>query len=97
MPYTDNETKTVIEIIDGKEVGKEVPVLKYKSLLIKESDNTYMGWEPTRNPDPNKPDIGSGMYEVKDWNKPLPDDIDTAHDENGNSLYKYENGELKAV
>lgn len=61
----------------------------YKSLLIKESNNTYMGFEPTKNLDPDLPDIGAGMYEIA-WNKPLPEDIDSLQ-------YKYENGELEAV
>jgi hypothetical protein len=65
----------------------------YKSILIKESDNTYLGWEPYED---EKHPIGAGMKKVE-WNKSLPEDIDTAIDENGNSLYKYENGELKEI
>lgn len=61
----------------------------YKSLLIKESDNIYLGPEPTHNPNPDLPDIGPGMYEV-DWNKPISDEILQAE----HGTYKYENNEL---
>ena len=61
----------------------------YKSILILESDNSYLGFNPSHNPDPNEPDIGAGMKEIE-WNKPLPEDIDSVQ-------YKYENGTLKAV
>lgn len=41
----------------------------YKSILIKD-DGTYLGWEPGPVPE------GSGMQAVE-WNKPLPEAIDS--------------------
>ena len=57
----------------------------YTFILIKEEDNNYLGWSKA----PTVKKAGDGMRWVE-WNKPLPEDIDTIP-------YKYGNGELKAV
>jgi len=56
----------------------------YTYILIK-TDGTYLGWSKAK----TEKTAGDGMQWIE-WNKPLPEDIDTVQ-------YKYENGELKAV
>jgi hypothetical protein len=66
----------------------------YTWILIKKSDNTYLNSHRQI----EKPKYGNNGHETDsdpdvewiEWNKPLPDDIDTVP-------YKYEDGELKAV
>jgi hypothetical protein len=45
----------------------EKEVTTYKTILIRESDNRYFGFNPSK--------IGTGMKSVE-WGKTLPDDID---------------------
>jgi len=49
----------------------------YTHILIKKSDNKYLGWSKAKTEKP----AGTGM-EWKEWNKPLPEDID-----NGDYFY----------
>ena len=55
----------------------------YKELLIRKSDNKYIDFNPFHDKDHQ---IIDGYYFVE-WNKPLPEDIDSVQ-------YKYENGAL---
>lgn len=61
----------------------------YESILVK-IDNTYLGWEP------GIVEYGSGMKKIP-WGKQLPDDIDTAVNEDGESLYVYDNNNNELV
>ncbi len=54
----------------------------YTHILIKKSDNKYLGWSKAKTEKP----AGTGMEWIE-WNKPLPEDIDT-------EKYKYKNGKL---
>ena len=53
--------------------------------ILTKTDGTYLGWSKA----PSVTKAGDGM-QWQEWNKPLPEDIDSVQ-------YKYENGELKAV
>ena len=59
-------------------------IIKYNFILIKKIDNKYMGWSKAN----NKPSSDAlNNFEWIEWNKELPDDIDTTD-------YKYKNNEL---
>jgi hypothetical protein len=57
------------------------------TFILTKTDGTYLGWSKAKEIPPCGDTDNMSWVE---WNKPLPDDIDTVQ-------YKYENGELKAV
>jgi len=52
--------------------------------ILTQIDGTYLGWSKAPTEPPNGDTVNMQWIE---WNKPLPEDIDTVG-------YKYENGEL---
>ena len=61
------------------------------SFILCKIDGTYLGWSKAE----EMPPCGDPKnMQWHKWGKGLPADIEEARDENGNSLYKYVNGEL---